>query len=83
MSAMSNLDIQLQELAKCYYTYLEDQLYDPDPKVDGYGKEKQKEYIVALLQDLARDAVELVLGDDATEAAPCPTCKSPSAALAT
>ena len=41
MSAMSDLDVRLQELAERYYNSLEDQLYDPDPKVDGYGKERQ------------------------------------------
>lgn len=83
MNVPSDLDVQLQELAEFYYHSLEDQLYDPDRKVDGFGKERQKEYIVALLQDLARDAVTLILDDDVTEAAPCPTPKSPSAASST
>ena len=56
MSAMSDLDVRLQELVERYYNSLEDQLYDPDPKVDGYGKERQKQYILDLLRDLARDA---------------------------
>ena len=63
MSAMSDLDVRLQELAERYYNSLEDQLYDPDPKVDGYGKERQQEYILGLLQDLAQEAASLVLGD--------------------
>ena len=67
MSAMSDLDVRLQELVERYYNSLEDQLYDPDPKVDGYGKERQKQYILDLLRDLARDAASLALGDDLTE----------------
>ena len=67
MSAMSDLDVRLQELAERYYNSLEDQLYDPDPKVDGYGKERQKQYILDLLRDLARDAVSLAQGGDLTE----------------
>ena len=63
MSAISDLDIRLQELAERYYNALEDQLYDPDPKMDGYDKEGQKQYILGLLQDLAREAASLVLGD--------------------
>jgi hypothetical protein len=35
---MSDLDVRLQELVERYYNSLEDQLYDPDPQVDGYGK---------------------------------------------
>ena len=68
MSAMSDLDVRLQELAERYYNSLEDQLYDPDPQVDGYGKERQKQYILELLGDLARDAASLSLGRDLTEA---------------
>ena len=68
MSATSELDIRLQELGKRYYNSLEDQLYDPDPQVDGYGKERQKQYILELLRDLARDAASLALGGDLTEA---------------
>jgi hypothetical protein len=67
MSAMSDLDIRLQELVERYYNSLEDQLYDPDPQVDGYGKERQKQYILELLGDLARDAVSLAQGEDLTE----------------
>ena len=67
MSAMSDLDVRLQELAERYYNSLEDQLYDPDPKVDGYGKGRQQEYILGLLQDLAREAANFVLGDDSEE----------------
>ena len=67
MSAMSDLDVRLQELAERYYNSLEDQLYDPDLKVDGYGKERQKQYILDLLRDLARDAATLALGDDPAE----------------
>ena len=67
MSAMSDLDVRLQELVERYYNSLEDQLYDPDPKVDGYGKERQKQYILDLLADLAREAANLALGADLTE----------------
>ena len=67
MSAMSDLDVRLQELAERYYNSLEDQLYDPDPKVDGYGKERQKQYILDMLWDLDRDAASLALGGDLTE----------------
>ena len=67
MSAMSDLDVRLQELAERYYNSLEDQLYDPDPKVDGYGKERQKQYIVALLADLAREAATLVTDEGVEE----------------
>jgi len=59
MSAMSDLDVRLQELVERYYNSLEDQLYDPDPKVDGYGKERQKQYILDLLADLARETATL------------------------
>ena len=68
MSAMSDLDVRLQELVERYYNSLEDQLYDPDPQVDGYGKERQKQYILELLRDLVRDAASLALGRDLTEA---------------
>ena len=68
MSAMSDIDVRLQELVERYYNSLEDQLYDPDPQVDGYGKERQKQYILELLGDLARDAVSLALGSDLAEA---------------
>ena len=68
MSAMSGLDVRLQELVERYYNSLEDQLYDPDPQVEGYGKERQKQYILELLRDLARDAASLALGRDLTEA---------------
>jgi hypothetical protein len=68
MSTTSDLDVRLQELVERYYNSLEDQLYDPDPQVDGYGKERQKQYILDLLRDLARDAASLALGGDLTEA---------------
>jgi hypothetical protein len=67
MSAMSDLDVRLQELAERYYNSLEDQLYDPDPAVDGYGKERQKQYILDLLVDLAREAVTLVNAEGVEE----------------
>ena len=67
MSAMSELGARLQELVERYHNSLEDQLYDPDPQVDGYGKERQKRYILELLGDLARDAVSLAQGGDLTE----------------
>ena len=68
MSATSDLDVRLQELVERYYNSLEDQLYDPDPQVDGYGKERQRQYILELLRDLARDAANLALGRDLAEA---------------
>ena len=68
MSTRYDMDVRLQELVERYYNSLEDQLYDPDPRVDGYGKEKQKQYILELLGDLARDAVSLAQGGDLTEA---------------
>ena len=68
MSTISDLDVRLQELVERYYNSLEDQLYDPDPQVDGYGKERQKQYIFDLLRDLARDSANLALGSDLTEA---------------
>ena len=67
MSDTLDLDVRLQELAERYFNSLEDQLYDPDPQVDGYGKERQKQYILELLGDLARDAVSLAQGGDLTE----------------
>ena len=67
MSTMSDLGVRLQELVERYYNSLEDQLYDPDPQVDGYGKERQKLYVLDLLRDLARDAVSLAQGGDLTE----------------
>ena len=67
MSSMSDLDVRLQELVERYYNSLEDQLYDPDPRVDGYGKEGQEQYIRDLLGGLARDAAGLALGDELTE----------------
>ena len=60
MSAMSDLDVRLQELVERYYNSLEDQLYDPDPEADGYGKERQKQYILDLLADLAKEAATLI-----------------------
>ena len=44
MSAMSDLDVRLQELVERYYNSLEDQLYDPDPEVDGYVLSLIKSY---------------------------------------
>ena len=67
MNAMSDLDVRLQELVERYYNSLEGQLYDPDPQVDGYNKERQKQYILELLGDLAQDAVSLAQGGDLTE----------------
>ena len=62
MSTISDLDARLQELIERYYNSLEDQLYDPDPQVDGYGKETQKQYVLDLLTDLAREAASLITG---------------------
>ena len=67
MSAMSDLDVRLRELTERYYNSLEDQLYDPDPKVDGYRKERQRQYILDLLVDLAREAVTLVTAEGVEE----------------
>ena len=67
MSSISDLDVRLQELVERCCNALEDQLYDPDPQVDGYGKERQMQYILDLLRDLARDAASLALGGDLTE----------------
>ena len=66
MSITSDLDARLQELAERTYRSLEDQLYDPKPAVDGYDKERQQQYILGLLGDLAREAVRLALGNDPT-----------------
>ena len=63
MSAMSDLDLRLQELAGRAYDDLEDQLYDPDPAVDGYDKAGQRRHVLSLLKDLARNAAGLVLRD--------------------
>jgi hypothetical protein len=68
MSDTHDLNVRLQELAGRYFNSLEDQLHDPDPIVDGYGKERQQQYILGLLQDLSRDAASLALGRDLTEA---------------
>jgi hypothetical protein len=87
MTATSALDVRLQELAERYYDLLEDQLYDPQPEVDGYGKEKQRQYVVILLRDLAHDAASLTperdeesfafvrLNEDGE--ALCPQCDTP------
>jgi hypothetical protein len=90
MSRMSNLDIQLQELARRYYHYLEDQLYDPRPHVDGYDKEHQLQHVTELLHSLATAAADLLLNPaDDEEAhfvlvklnkngeALCPECNTP------
>ncbi len=63
MSIPSDLDSRLQELAERIYRSLEDQLYDPNPAVDGYDKESQKQYILGLLGDLAREAARLARGE--------------------
>jgi uncharacterized protein (UPF0297 family) len=62
MSDTSALDDRLQDLVNRYYNSLEDQLYDPDPQVDGYGKETQKQYVLDLLTDLARETASLITG---------------------
>jgi hypothetical protein len=62
MSDPSAFDDRLQNLVKRYYNSLQDQLYDPDPQVDGYGKERQKQYVLDLLADLAREAASLITG---------------------
>ena len=68
MSAPSGLDAQLQELVERTYRSLEDQLYDPKPEVDGYDKDRQREYILGLLGDLAREATRLALEGGPKEA---------------
>jgi hypothetical protein len=62
MSNPPAIDAQLQELVERTYRSLEDQLYDPKPEVDGYDKERQQEYILGLLGDLAREAARHALG---------------------
>jgi len=90
MKQINRQDGTLQELAKRYYGLLEDQLYDPQPEVDGYGKKKQKQYITNLLRDLAHDAANLIpdrdedsfvlvsLNEDGE--ALCPECDTPLSA---
>jgi hypothetical protein len=68
MSTTSDLNVRLQELAERYYHSLEDQLYDPDPEVDGYDKEQQQRYVLGLLEDLARDTANLALGEEPGDA---------------
>jgi hypothetical protein len=68
MSTPPGLATQLQELVERTFRSLEDQLYDPKPAVDGYDKERQQEYILGLLGDLAREAARLALGDVPNEA---------------
>jgi hypothetical protein len=60
MNGISDLDDRLQDLVHRYYNSLEDQLYDPDPQVDGYSKEAQKQYVLDLLTDLTKEAANLV-----------------------
>jgi hypothetical protein len=68
MSTKSDLNARLLKLADRYYHSLEDQLYDPNPEVDGYDKERQQQYVLGLLRDLARDAANLALGSDPGDA---------------
>lgn len=68
MSNSPGFDAQLQELVERTYRSLEDQLYDPKPEVDGYDKERQREYILGLLGDLARDAARLALSGEPIQA---------------
>ncbi len=68
MSSRPDLDAQLHELVERTYRSLEDQLYDPKPAVDGYDKERQQQYVIGLLSDLARDAANLALGSIPREA---------------
>jgi hypothetical protein len=67
MGITSDLNARLQELADRSYHSLEDQLYDPEPEVDSYDKERQLQYVLGLLRDLARDAANLALGSDVKE----------------
>lgn len=62
MSTPPGLDAQLHELVEGTFRSLEDQLYDPKPEVDGCDKQRQQEYILGLLGDLAREAARLALG---------------------
>jgi len=64
---ITDLDPRLRNLAERYYNSLEDQLYDPDPEVDGYDKDVQKRYIVELLTDLARDVAQHVSAEGPEE----------------
>ena len=64
---ITDLDPRMRNLAERYYNSLEDQLYDPDPEVDGYDKDHQKRYIVELLTDLARDVAQLVSAEGPEE----------------
>ena len=64
MTELSPIPKELQELAERYYGLLEDQLYDPQPEVDGYGREKQQQAVTNLLRDLARDAANLLADHD-------------------
>ena len=68
MSYPPGSDAQLRELVERTYRSLEDQLYDPKPAVDGYDKERQQEYILGLLGDLAREATRLALEGGPKEA---------------
>ncbi|MBN1659499.1 MAG: hypothetical protein JXA93_13930 [Anaerolineae bacterium] len=54
--AVVDPDARLQQLAERYYNLLADQLYDPQPEVDGYRKETQRRYITNLLRNLAEAA---------------------------
>ena len=54
--AVVDPDARLQQLAERYYNLLADQLYDPQPEVDGYCKETQRRYILNLLRNLAEAA---------------------------
>jgi hypothetical protein len=87
MTSTSTLNVQFQELAERYYDLLEDQLYDPQPEVDGYGKEKQRQHVINLLRDLAHDAASLTPDPDEESfalvrlnedgEALCPECGTP------
>ena len=67
MSNPPGADAQLQELVERTFRSLEDQLYDPKPEVDGYDKDRQREHILGLLGDLAREAARLALQGGAKE----------------
>jgi hypothetical protein len=84
-----NTTSALQQLAERYYGLLEDQLYDPQPRIDGYDKEHQRQCVTTLLRDLAHEAANLTPPNDrGTEVcvfvelnedgeALCPECHSP------
>jgi hypothetical protein len=62
MDETPDLDARVEELAERCYRYLEDQLYDPDPGIDGYDKEEQRQDVLEVLKDLFRELVREASG---------------------